>query len=137
VDTLKISHAAHSPERHTLRMGCGGGRRYGPWMDTNVVVPIAPDRCRVEFDYFVDPSHPQAANDAWVNECLEKSHLVQMEDTALCEGVQRGLESPAYDVGRYAPRLEAGMFHFHRQLERELQRELQQEPGSCYEYTND
>ena len=23
--------------------------RYGPWLDTNVVVPLAPDRCKVVF----------------------------------------------------------------------------------------
>lgn len=28
--------------------------RYGPWMDTNVVVPLAPDRCRVDFDWWID-----------------------------------------------------------------------------------
>lgn len=36
-----------------------------------------------------------------------------MEDVVLCEGVQRGLESPAYDVGRYAPKVEHAMHHFH------------------------
>jgi choline monooxygenase len=36
-----------------------------------------------------------------------------MEDIALCEGVQRGLESPAYSVGRYAPSVEMAMHHFH------------------------
>jgi hypothetical protein len=38
---------------------------------------------------------------------------LQMEDIALCEGVQRGLESPAYSVGRYAPSVEMAMHHFH------------------------
>jgi choline monooxygenase len=36
-----------------------------------------------------------------------------MEDIALCEGVQRGLESAAYSVGRYAPSVEMAMHHFH------------------------
>ena len=40
-----------------------------------------------------------------------KTHLI--EDIALCEGVQRGLESPAYGVGRYAPSVEMAMHHFH------------------------
>ena len=61
---------------------------------------------------------------------------MQAEDTALCEGVQCGLESPAYDVGRYAPSLEAPMLHFHKQLHRELLKHeaALHEPGSCYEY---
>ena len=41
------------------------------------------------------------------------SFLLQIEDIALCEGVQRGLESPAYCVGRYAPSVEKAMHHFH------------------------
>lgn len=37
---------------------------------------------------------------------------MQVEDVMLCEGVQRGLESPAYDIGRYAPTVENAMHHF-------------------------
>ena len=33
------------------------------------------------------------------DECMQ----VQQEDIALCEAVQRGLRSPAYDSGRCAP----------------------------------
>jgi choline monooxygenase len=46
-------------------------------------------------------------------------HLVvheQIEDIVLCEGVQKGLQSPAYSVGRYAPKVEQAMHHFHRLL---------------------
>ena len=38
---------------------------------------------------------------------------LQMEDIALGEGVQRGLESPAYCSGRYAPSIEMAMHYFH------------------------
>lgn len=38
---------------------------------------------------------------------------MQKEDIILCEDVQNGLSSPAYDVGRYAPRVEQAMHHFH------------------------
>jgi choline monooxygenase len=47
---------------------------------------------------------------------LQASDAVQQEDVALCEMVQRGLASPGYDVGRYAPEVEAPMFHFHNLL---------------------
>ncbi|XP_071939979.1 choline monooxygenase, chloroplastic-like [Coffea arabica] len=30
--------------------------RYGPWMDTNLVVPLGPRKCQVIFDYFLDTS---------------------------------------------------------------------------------
>ena len=39
--------------------------------------------------------------------------FVQIEDVVLCEGVQKGLESPSYNVGRYAPTVEQAMHHFH------------------------
>ncbi|GAB2267400.1 hypothetical protein Dimus_002384 [Dionaea muscipula] len=30
--------------------------RYGPWMDTNLVLPLGPRKCQVVFDYFLDAS---------------------------------------------------------------------------------
>ena len=48
---------------------------------------------------------------------------VQMEDVVLCEGVQRGLDSPAYSFGRYAPRVENAMHHFHCLLHSSLKEE--------------
>lgn len=30
--------------------------RYGPWMDTNLVIPLGPQKCQVIFDYFLDTS---------------------------------------------------------------------------------
>ncbi len=44
----------------------------------------------------------------------QASDVVQQEDVWLCEMVQKGLQSPGYDVGRYAPEVEAPMFHFHQ-----------------------
>ncbi|KAK9817021.1 hypothetical protein WJX72_008478 [[Myrmecia] bisecta] len=92
--------------------------RYGPWMDTNLVTPLAVDRCRVVFDYLIDPA--QAADTEYIQHSLQASDEVQQEDIQLCEGVQRGLTSPAYDVGRYAPGVEQPMFHFHQMLHRDL-----------------
>eukprot|EP00775_Hariotina_reticulata_P012655 gene12655-12782_t len=43
-----------------------------------------------------------------------------VEDIALCEAVQLGLQEPAYGVGRYAPGPEAPMYHFHSQLYEQL-----------------
>ncbi|KAK1611860.1 hypothetical protein QYE76_035533 [Lolium multiflorum] len=85
--------------------------RYGPWMDTNLAVPLDATRCKVVFDYFLDESLLEDHN--FVDRSLKDSEQVQMEDIALCEGVQRGLESPAYSVGRYAPSVEMAMHHFH------------------------
>ncbi|CAN6206794.1 unnamed protein product [Urochloa humidicola] len=73
--------------------------RYGPWMDTNLAVPLGSTKCKDDQNF--------------IERSLKDSEQVQIEDIALCEGVQRGLESPAYSVGRYAPSVEMAMHHFH------------------------
>lgn len=88
--------------------------RYGPWMDTNLVIPLGPRRCKVVFDYFLDGSLKD--DRAFIEQSLKDSEIVQIEDIILCEGVQRGLESPAYCSGRYAPSVEQAMYHFHSLL---------------------
>ncbi|KAL6977879.1 choline monooxygenase [Sarracenia purpurea var. burkii] len=85
--------------------------RYGPWMDTNLVLPLGSRKCQVIFDYFLDASLKD--DKAFIERSLEDSERVQMEDIMLCEAVQRGLESPAYCTGRYAPSVEKAMHHFH------------------------
>lgn len=81
--------------------------RYGQWMDTNIVWPINENKCRVEFDWFVESAlyHHPDANEI-VEKSLEDSHQVQLEDIWLCERVQKGLKSFGYVSGRYAPTLE-------------------------------
>ncbi|KAA8522737.1 hypothetical protein F0562_009102 [Nyssa sinensis] len=85
--------------------------RYGPWLDTNLVLPLGPRKCQVIFDYFLDASLKDDIS--FIERSLEDSERVQMEDIILCEAVQRGLESPAYCSGRYAPTVEQAMHHFH------------------------
>ncbi|KAE9609881.1 hypothetical protein Lal_00006453 [Lupinus albus] len=85
--------------------------RYGPWMDTNLVLPLGPNKCQVVFDYYLD--HSLKDDKDYVENSLQDSEIVQIEDIVLCEGVQKGLQSPAYCVGRYAPRVEQAMHHFH------------------------
>jgi choline monooxygenase len=62
------------------------------------VTPLGPEHCLVTFEYYLDRS--RLADAAFVEESLEASREVQQEDVALCEGVQRGLSSPAYNTGR-------------------------------------
>ncbi|KAI0511118.1 hypothetical protein KFK09_011741 [Dendrobium nobile] len=85
--------------------------RYGPWMDTNLALPLGPNKCQVIFDYFLDSS--MLNDEEFIERSLKESETVQMEDVTLCEGVQKGLESPAYCSGRYAPSIEMAMHHFH------------------------
>ncbi len=72
--------------------------RYGPWLDINIVEPTGPQTCQVRFEYFLHRDHE--AEGEFVEESLQASDAVQQEDVRLCEAVQRGLRSPAYDSGR-------------------------------------
>ena len=58
-----------------------------------------PALLQVLFDYYLDPS--RAPEEDFIAASLAASNQVQQEDIGLCESVQRGLASPAYDVGRY------------------------------------
>jgi choline monooxygenase len=81
-------------------------------LQTNRVVPLGPQRCRVDFDYFyaADADPALAEHDhAFADE-------VQREDIAICEAVQRGLASGSYVAGRLNPARESGVRHFHELL---------------------
>jgi choline monooxygenase len=87
-------------------------------MDTNLVLPLAMDRCAVIFDYyFADTS---AAAETRNRESIVVSEKVQDEDMAICDSVQRGLGSRAYVAGRLSVRREAGEHLFHRLLHADL-----------------
>jgi choline monooxygenase len=87
-------------------------------MDTNLVVPLGVDKCAVVFDYyFTDIS---AAAEAHNRESIAVSEKVQDEDMAICDAVQRGLQSHAYVAGRLSVRREAGEHLFHRLLHADL-----------------
>jgi len=92
--------------------------RYGQVLDTNRVLPLAPASTEVVFDFFVRPG--MAADADAVARCIAASERVQAEDVAISEAVQRGLHSPGYQRGRYAPALEGGAYRFHQLLAEEL-----------------
>jgi phenylpropionate dioxygenase-like ring-hydroxylating dioxygenase large terminal subunit len=88
-------------------------------MDTNLVLPLGPDACRVVFDfYFADADGPEAR--AFAARSMEVGHQIQLEDVGICEEVQRGLASRSYDTGRFSVRREAAGYHFHQLLARHL-----------------
>jgi choline monooxygenase len=86
-------------------------------LQTNVVQPLGPDRCRVTFDYFYRDLD-SAAVQAQVDADVAYSDKVQEEDREICEHVQRGLSSRAYDRGRFSPEMEIGVHHFQELLKR-------------------
>jgi choline monooxygenase len=86
--------------------------RYGPMMDTNVVVPTGPATCRVIFDWYFDDT----CDAAFMEESIRSSEQVQDEDIAICEKLQRGLSSRNCQPGPYVPSLEHGKYYFHQLL---------------------
>jgi len=85
-------------------------------MQTNVVIPLGHDRCRVVFDWYATNPPVDAATDPAWTKLLAFSAEVQDEDIEICESVQRNLRSRAYDRGRYSARHENGVHHFHSLL---------------------
>jgi hypothetical protein len=85
-------------------------------MDTNLVIPRGIDKTEVVFDYyFADVS--EAAREKNLAS-IAVSEQIQSEDVAICESVERGLNSRAYNSGRLSVRREAGEHLFHRLLQR-------------------
>jgi choline monooxygenase len=91
---------------------------YEGYMDTNLVIPIDVDHCRVVFDfYFSDVSE---ARREYNEQSVAVGTRVQDEDLGICEAVQRGLKSRAYGAGRLSARREAGEQLFHQLLAADL-----------------
>ncbi len=91
---------------------------YEGYMDTNLVIPVDADHCRVIFDfYFGDTSE---ASREYNEMSVATGARVQDEDLGICEAVQRGLKSRAYGAGRLSVRREAGEHLFHRLLAADL-----------------
>jgi choline monooxygenase len=93
---------------------------YEGYLDLNAVLPIDADRCRVVFEFFF--ADEGADHEATQRDSIAVAHRVQQEDIDVCESVQRGLRSRAYDVGRLSVRREAGEHLFHRLLHADLSR---------------
>ena len=80
-----------------------------PWgLSVNIVKPLAPEQTKVSYLTFVSDESK-----------LEKGagkdlNLVELEDQAVVESVQKGINSRFYDRGRYSPTREQGTHHFHR-----------------------
>jgi choline monooxygenase len=78
---------------------------------TNLIVPLGHGRTATLFDwYFKDPE----AVKQQIEETVQFSDEIQLEDIDICEAVQRGLRSSTYDAGRFSPKRENGVHHFHQ-----------------------
>jgi len=80
-----------------------------PWgISINIIKPIRKDLTRVSFlSYVLDESKIETGAGAGLDK-------VEREDEAIVENVQRGIQSSFYTNGRYSPKRETGVHHFHR-----------------------
>ena len=92
---------------------------YDRVMDTNLVIPRGVDRTEVIFDYYFADISDQSKEANLAS--IAVSEQIQNEDVAICESVQRGLASRAYETGRLSVRREAGEHLFHKLLHADLQ----------------
>ncbi len=85
-------------------------------LQTNVILPLGHDRTLTIFEWFArSPESPEVQ--ARLERAVKFADEVQAEDVHLCEAVQKGLRSSFYDRGRYAPKRENGVHHFHMLLQ--------------------
>lgn len=80
-------------------------------LQTNRVIALGSERCRVIFDYYY-PDRESGEARAMIADDLRFSDEVQQEDIGICEHVQRGLASGAYHAGRLSAKRETGVHHF-------------------------
>ncbi len=87
-------------------------------LQSNRILPIDENQCRVEYDYFyTDEPLTEAIHLRRVAD-QAFSDEVQQEDISICEHVQRGLASGSYEAGRLNPLRENAVHHFHELLRR-------------------
>jgi phenylpropionate dioxygenase-like ring-hydroxylating dioxygenase large terminal subunit len=91
---------------------------YEGTLDTNLVRPLAVDRTEVIFDFYFSDVSPAARERNLAS--VTVGDRIQQEDLDICESVQRGLNSRAYEFGRLSVRREAGEHLFHRLLHADL-----------------
>jgi choline monooxygenase len=91
-----------------IMLNCLPGR-----LQTNRVVPLGVDRCRIDFDYYYAQDEAGSVGQSRREQDQTFSDAVQAEDAAICMAVQKGLSSGSYVPGRLSPKREAGVKHFH------------------------
>ena len=79
---------------------------------TNLILPLGAERTVTIFEWFFRDTDAPGVQEQ-IAETIAFSDEIQLEDIEICEAVQRGLRSSTYDRGRYSPRRENGVHHFH------------------------
>ena len=87
-----------------------------PWgLSVNIIQPIKHNLTKVIFKSYV---WDEGKIDQGAGALLDR---VEREDEAIVEKVQKGTNSLLYDRGRYSPKMEQGVFHFHQLINKSLE----------------
>jgi choline monooxygenase len=81
-----------------------------PNLSCGSIVPVGPERTARFLDYFFAPDVDQA----WIDELIAFDDQIGREDTALVEGVQRGVRAGVLAEGRLLSESEQLVAHFQR-----------------------
>jgi choline monooxygenase len=79
-------------------------------MNIERMVPVGPHRIRLIYNFFFQDISP--ANESVIAAAKAATLQVTLEDTKICEAVQRNLDAGLYDTGRLSPRHENGVWYF-------------------------
>ncbi|WP_138430002.1 aromatic ring-hydroxylating oxygenase subunit alpha [Fodinibius saliphilus] len=85
-------------------------------LQTNVIQPVSPTKTEVIFNFY----YLEKDNKKVIKDDIEYSHKIQLEDIEICELVQKGLKSKAYDKGRFSVQREKGVYHFQSLIKQEF-----------------
>jgi choline monooxygenase len=77
-------------------------------LSSNIILPVGHDKTLTVFEWFQFPGRGEVREDT-----IAFSDEIQREDIAICESVQKGLQSRGYDRGRFSVKRENGVHHFH------------------------
>ena len=84
-------------------------------LQVNSILPNGHDRTTTIFDYYYEDVTSAAALKRLADD-LAYSEVVQQQDIWICEQVQKGLRSRAYDRGRISVAEESGIHFFHERI---------------------
>ena len=87
-----------------------------PWgLSINIITPLSHNQTKIEFKSYV-----------WNESMLKKGagadlNKVELEDQAIVKQVNQGVRSRFYNYGRFSPKMEKGVHHFHNLIKKFMQ----------------
>ncbi len=80
-------------------------------MSINIILPVGHEKTLTIFEWYFEEPGTGAGWES-MQQTIAFSDEIQQEDIEICEWVQQGLQSRAYDKGRFSVKRENGVHHF-------------------------